>query len=89
VAAWSRLEIGLSSLTQQHNLPHSALNRGWYCSSLTTTLNGMDGRSAAHPKVLVRAFLEDFLYDRQGGKGIRPTGVEGQVRDNLRCLLLR
>src|SRR5260370_19096878 len=33
-------------------------------------------------------FLEDILHDRQCRKGIRPTGVEGQLRDSLRGLRL-
>ena len=28
-----------SSLTQQHKLHHSALNRAWYCSSLTFSIH--------------------------------------------------
>src|SRR6266851_3122241 len=33
-------------------------------------------------------FLEYILHDRQCRKGIRPTGVEGQLRDSLRGLRL-
>src|SRR5258708_30379742 len=33
-------------------------------------------------------FLEDILHDRQCRKGIRPTGVAGQLRDSLRGLRL-
>src|ERR1700730_4774209 len=37
---------------------------------------------------LVRTFLENILQDRKCREGIRPTGIEGQVRDHLRSLCL-
>src|SRR6266436_1837334 len=37
---------------------------------------------------LVRTFLEDVFHNWQRGKRIRPTGIEGQMRDDLRGLCL-
>jgi hypothetical protein len=40
-------------------------------------------------RVLLRPLLEDVLCDRERREDVRPAGVEGEVREDLRGLRLR
>jgi len=42
-----------------------------------------------HTSPLAGTFLKDTLDDRYRGKNIRPTSIEGQVREHLRGLRFR